>query len=437
MKSLIDPDAESLDRLMEWALRRGFTRSGLAKAMGHSHGYFQNVGKVLLSRLVDALRHLGVPPRAFFDSVFRDQRVDPVLALQLEAENPRPFRHPFLESLAATVAELNTREIDFERVTVSHRATIEQLEELRFRDHERARVELEQLLASLLLPAPEVEGKVPALALAEAAAALTGWAAITRMNSQRDVAGQALTLAFTLARKSKNAWAEGLCYKRGVFLMREYGRSDLALDWVDEARDRFEISGETKDRLHQIVDRATVLLDLGQTEMAPEAFGAAIRLLPTASYRYLAIAHGGLAHLAGDAGNHQIAIGMFNKALACYPDPDYSCAFYYRGLGRAQLASGEVACGVASLRRSMNLLEKFGSDLETAFVALEIAGLLLEHSSSELLDFAAELKVWLPSLQKNRVIREQLNHIVALIELGRLNRVHLEEARQRLSVRSS
>lgn len=61
----------------------------------------------------------------------------------------------------------------------------------------------------------------------------------------------------------------------------------------------------------------------------------------------------------------------------------------------------------------------------------------MEHSSSELLDFAAELKVWLPSLQRNRVIREQLNHIVALIELGRLNRVHLEEARQRLSVRSS
>jgi tetratricopeptide (TPR) repeat protein len=433
MKSPIDPDAESRDRLMEWALRMGFTRSGLAKAMGHSHGYFQNVEKVQLGRLVDALSHLGIPPQAFFDSVFRGQRVDPVLALRLESESPRPVRHLFLDELAAAVAELGTYEIDAAVAAPSHRTTIEQLEELRFRDHERARLDLEQLLELLLKPIPDAaNGRFPALLLGEAAAALTAWAAIARMNSQRDVAGQALAIAFSLARWSKDAWAEGLCYQRGVYLMREFGRSDLALDWVDEARDRFERSGHSKERLQLLVDRATVLLDLEQREEAHATFEAALQRLPTASFRHLAGAYTGLANLAGDSGDSKSAIAFFKKALSCFREPDYTCAFLYRGLGRAQLASLDHNKGLASLRRSIALLQKHGSDLEVALVAIETAGLLVQHQPKELPSLAADLKAWLPGSRRNRVIRDHLNHLVALIELGRLTSMSLEEVEAQL-----
>jgi tetratricopeptide (TPR) repeat protein len=436
MKTPKDDDRGVRRNLFELAQSFGYTRRDLAKAMGRNHGYFQSVDELILNRILEALELLGVPPREFFDRVFNGPPTEPWLLLRLECVNPAAT-HPFLDALVPRLAELATLEVVAEPTTPSHRVKIDHLEDLRFRDRVQAQHELEQLMLALLASASSDGRKLPDLKLAEVAAALTGWAAIQRMHGQHDLAGKALTHAFGLAEKSQNAWAEGLCYKRGAFLMREYGRSDIGLRWIDEARDCFERAGEERERRFLLADRALILIDLGRGTKARLALEAALSQLPADSHRYLGSVYTALGGMAQSEGKADQARGCFERALLCYKTPDYACAHTLQRLGHFQLDQGESSQGIATLRRALELLQKHGSSFEVAVLALDVAALMVKSRDPlELKSFAHQLKQWLPRLGRNPVLRKLLNEIVAEIEMERLTDSSIVDARAQLGRRS-
>jgi tetratricopeptide (TPR) repeat protein len=432
MKEL-DLEAKAREYLVDLAERQGMTRSSLAQALGRNPGYFQSVGKLSLSSILEALPHLGIEPRHFFAGAFVGPRISPTLALRLERERPKGRGDAFLAAIEPKIIEAHAAEVTDDPAP-SNRQVIERLEDLRFRDHDQARAELQRLIHRLLDGAQLECGRFSALMVAEAAAALTCWAAVRRMKGQRDLAGDALVLAFGLAMRSGDAWAEGLCYKRGAFLMREYGRPDTALEWLDEAAFCFERSGDEKERKHLLADRGQVLADLGDTEHARRSFEAALRILPGESFRHIASAHEGYARVAAQIeGRREEAREHLRSALACFRCPDYAYAHVLRGQGSFQLAQGEIALATATLREALGHLQKFGSIFDVAMLALDIAPLVASRKdNSELRTFVDQLRDWLPALRRNRAIRELLDDVLARLEMGRLTDDSLAEARSRL-----
>jgi tetratricopeptide (TPR) repeat protein len=432
MKSPADLDAATRERLFELAERRGMSRSALGKAVGRNHGYFQSVGELIYNRVLEALPHLGVTPRAFFEGVFVEPRIPPVAALLMERESLRRDPDPFLLAVETLIADLAGRSVVADMAAPSHRQVIDRLEDLRFLDHESARVELEELVRSLL-QAPPGGGAIAKTALADAVAALTCWAAVRRMRGRRDVAGEALVVAFGLATRCRSCWAEGLCYKRGAFLMREYGRSDLALDWIDEARDRFDRAGEDRERRHLMGDRALVLVDLGEEEQALHTLHDALGQLPAGSFRHLVGVYEGLASLARKAGRAEEAREHFERALSCFSRPDYAYAHVLQGLGYFELSEGRVDHGTVTLRRVLTLFQQHGNIFDVALLALDLVPLIAAlKNPSELPAFVGQLRGWLPALGRNRALRELINEVLALAELGRLTTPILDAARTKL-----
>jgi tetratricopeptide (TPR) repeat protein len=432
MKTPLDHDAKVREYLFDLAERQGLTRSSLAQALGFNPGYFQQVGELFLSRVLEALPHLGVEPRHFFAGAFVGPRIEPVLALRLARESPANRPDPFLAAIEPKVIEVHAAE-PIDEPAPSNRQVIDRLEDLRFRDHDQARHGLEQLIHRLLDGARLDQGRVSAILLAEAAAALTGWAAIRRMKGHRDIAGEGLAVAFGLATHTGDAWAEGLCYKRGAILMREYGRPDISLDWLDEAHNCFERSGEDKERRFLMVDRGLILADLEENQKSRKSYLAALKILPADSFRHFAATYNGLATLAQIEERFEEAREYLQKTLACFPEPDYLYAYALRCMGGIQLSQGEGKLATATLREALRHFQVYGSIFDVALLTLEIAPLIADRrDTGELRSFVSQARQWLPRLRRNRAIRELLDEVLSLLELGRLTEESLAAARERL-----
>lgn len=427
-----DHAAQAMERLERIARNRGWTAADLSKAMGLNVGYFSTSEDLRLGRLLEALAVAGAPPRAFFAGVFVD-RVDPRDELTLERGFPPKQRHPFLRQLDDDLAPWSTRELDPNLALPSLRPEIARLEELRFYRHADARLGLEELMRRLVAQAP-AEGPLPPSSLAELAVALTGWAAIQRMKGQPDTGGDALGMAFTLARRSGDFWAEGICYKRAAILVKEYGRPDLGLSWLDEASQCFLAAGHTLEQVQLLSERGALLFELGDYELAARTFEAALRFLPVGSFRYIAAAHQGLARIAREEGRREAELNHFEKALSTFPRPDYFYAHSLWGLGTVEIESGILQKGEGRLNEALHLLQQHGSYYDVGYLTLDIATIFQRRNeASKLVILAEALKPWLKTVRRERLLRELFDDFLALIELGKLDEEALRGLRARLA----
>jgi tetratricopeptide (TPR) repeat protein len=412
---LFDKARRHLRRL---ARRKGTNLSRLARAMGRNDGYISTADDLGLNRLEEALGHAEIPPRSFYNGVYVGPRTDPRLELLLARDSPHPPLHPFLRRIERALPELLTRSMDSDVAVPTYREKLSALEDLRFRDAEAALVALEVLAESLLETLIAAESPAARL-LAALATALGTWAASQRMLGQRDLGGAMLAVAFGLARRSGDAWAEGTCYRRAAFLARDYGRPDLGLDWIDEAAACFVLAEESLDQLQLLGERATLLSDFGDYERSDRGFQAALRRLPASSYRHLAAAHHGLAHNALARDEPQKALRHLEDALACYRQPDYASAHTLWGLGEVELRLGRDAAGLKTLRRALDQLQAHGSQRDVAKVTFELAEHLARRGlRTELASLAENLRSWLPKIGRQRGLREVCGQLLATLQLS-------------------
>lgn len=425
--------SQAQDRLARIARNRGLSVSGISEAMGYSVGYLSNSADLRLGRILEALAVAGAPPRSFFEGLFV-ARVDPREELALERGNPPRVSHPFLSSVEESLADWTTREIDASLPAPSHRREIDRLEDLRFYRHAEARAGFEALIGELISSAPRGSGaRSSPVALAEIATALTGWAAIQRMKGQPDIGGDALALAFTLARRSGDFWALGNCYKRGAPLMREYGRPDLGLHWVDEAAHSYLLAGDMVEQIQLTCERGNMLFELADYAGAAQTYKAALVRLPAGSFRYIAAAHQGLARIARVAGDSTAELRHLNCALAAFPSPDYLYGHSLWGVGLVEIEAGADASGQSKLREALVLLQSHGSYFDVAGISLDIAVQVLKKGGAHLASLADSLRPWLKGVRRERLLRELFDDLLALIEMGDLDSVAVAELRERLA----
>jgi tetratricopeptide (TPR) repeat protein len=422
--------AKALARLSRQAKHGDQSLSQLARAMGKNPGYLSTAEGPHLSRIVDGAHVAGLNLRAFFEGIFVDRRLDPRELLHLERDPVRYLRDPFLLACDGALGEIATRVVERTHQRAIWRPMLEQIEDRRYRDREGARKEFETFIRMRLREIDPSTNSVPSHWLADIAAAFTGWAATQRMKGQRDEAADGLEIAFTLARRSRDRWALGICYHRAVLLIREYGRPDVGLDWVDEASSCFLISGDLVEQQQLLVERGLMLVELGDLEEGRETIDAALVCLPASRFRFIAAAYHALAMIAQRQDNLPAALGHLETALACYPRPDYAYAFVLWQQGSAELALGWDTQAIVTLRRGLQFLKEFGSQFDVAKLAITIAEIMIHRERpEELATFAADLSPWVAELQGRTALREQLEDLLAMIEMGELSADGLERIR--------
>jgi len=207
----------------------------LALGFGKPSGYISNLlsGETAIGVqfLYEVRRKFGWSPASLFREGISQPFEDPVATLLSWREQPKLPSCDFLDRLRPRCAELLAAKI--EKVpAASELNLLEDLEEKRFGDCRAAQDGVEELAFGIAFSLESLDGPKPQKRVGELAAALALWATIQRQRGFRDLAINAYSLAFPLAKASRDSWAQGTCYQRAAYLLRDLDRPDLGFDFL-------------------------------------------------------------------------------------------------------------------------------------------------------------------------------------------------------------
>jgi tetratricopeptide (TPR) repeat protein len=274
---------------------------------------------------------------------------------------------------------------------------------------------------------------LPGRRLGELGATLALWATIQRTHGLRDLAIKAFQLAFPLTRRSRYAWAQGICHQRASHVLRDLGRPDLALELLNQALWRFDEADDSLARWRCYVDRGTHYSSLPDFEESTAAYEVALERLPLSDWRFRAGALQGLAYNLHRNGKLVAALGKLERGIAECREPSQITAFLKWRLAAVLFDLNRIAEAKAAFREALALMGQFTSAGDIALVAIDYAEALVRAGHhSESVTLANDVTRWLPELRSNGILHRALSDLIDLALLGKMGLAEVESARAKI-----
>lgn len=374
------PAAAEMPRqvLEKIVLRRGSLR-GLGQQFGRSNMWLwrqvRHNKRIDLAKAEQVLAQLEVPPRFFYEEIL-DQTApyDPVWVLEhFRGESellPDPFLIEVLERLLAL--------LDLTPLLGGARrlAEIDRLDEFRFFDRGAAKRALEMLIREIL---GEVERTAPRRAqLADCAHLMLIWGAVQRARGHRDDCTDAYRLAYRLALKGRDPRPLGIFYYYGSHLLSmEFDQPAHALRFAEQACAIFQQLRDLNLLSQGLVQTGIALYDLKRFAEARGKAVGALRLAPRSAWRTRTAAWIQLGNLANERGQLRAAIGKLNRAKRHCHGSDCLVGFVYWREAAVLGRMGRIVAAGQAYREAIRIFEKVGQGLDVAFVAVDLAEMLI------------------------------------------------------------
>lgn len=374
-------DAAEMPRLVleKIVLRRGSLR-GLGQKFGHSNMWLwrqvRHNKRMDLAKTGQVLEHLEVPPRFYYEEILdQTEPYDPIWLLEHFREGNDLPRDPFL----ATVHDRMLLLLDRKPVPGGSRrlVAIGVLDEKRFFDRRSAKDELEKLTCEILATA---EGAAaPQLSqLADCAHLMMLWGAIQRSRGHRDDCTDAYRLGYRLALAGRDTRPLGIFYYYAAHLLSmEFDEPAHALRFAERACAIFQQLRD-RDLLSQaLVQTGIALYDLERFDDARRKSAAALRLAPRGAWRTRSSAWIQLGNLAKVRGDLRSALGKMSRAKKHCKGSDYLTAFVLWREGAILAGLKRTPAAGRAYRDSILIFERVGQGLDVAFVAVELAEMMM------------------------------------------------------------
>lgn len=450
----VTPEIESLtgeivSRFTQALLSLGAERFGslkeLAQKVGCSATYLYKIQNEerklsfgLIARLISVL---GVTLEAFLRRLLElewagkkgiDQELtgSPVVLLNQWREPGAEKDSPFLKSLGESLAEIGTFEPLVLPASSAWRSLLLVLEEERLRDWRKTRRRLERYILRLVRR-HAAEGRVSRMELADLATLLAAWSAVQRVAGLRGFAIDGLTLAFELAERSKDVWADGFCLQKAAYLSHDLGRDGMAAAMIRKAAVCFSEVGTPEDLARLAIDRGYFSYYCGRLDEAQRLLERGLRTLEPNQRLYRASAHLALARIRREKGDLAGARRELDGAIKCHAPSSIEAA--YTSWEAACLATQFEAMerAKAYFVEALQTFAKYGRAGDLAFVALDYAELLLKTGpKSELNVLIKDVLGWLTPLALSNVcLLKPFENLSALLAMGSVQLAELNNTR--------
>lgn len=372
-------------RLFERIVLRHGSLRGLGEKCGRSSMWIwrqlrQNKG-VDLVKTARVLQLLGIPIRYFYEEILAESpRYDPSwILLHFREGNKDQKRDPFLAALHYRFHRLLDHPLGSAAPPPRRFKEIEALEAERLFDRAAAKRQLEKLGHELLTSAETAAPRgVHRWHLADCADLLLVWGVIQRTCGRRDDATDAYVLAYKLASKSGDTRVLGLFYQRASYLLSELGQPNQGLRFAEKSCRLLRSSRDSGLVAGALVQLTVALADLQQFREARIEAVATLRVASRYDWRSRASVWIILGNIALSHGEYRKALGKFARAQGI-AKTDYlkACIHWRKAVAFGQLQSTENAA--LAFREAIDLFEACGQPLDVAFVAVDLAEMLMQQ----------------------------------------------------------
>jgi tetratricopeptide (TPR) repeat protein len=354
----------------------------------------------------------------------------PVEILLAQREQKELASNAFLGRLSSRIFRLLACEIDGAAKGRSVRAILAELEELRFGDRLAAQKGAEKLAHSILHDLEETKGPKPAGELGELAATLALWATIQRSRGFRDLALNAFTMAFPLARRSGDHWSLGSWYQRAAYLLRDLDRPDLGFDFLGEALNHYSAGQSQIDTWKCLMDRGLMLGSQGKFVESNNVYEISLQRLPGSEWRFRVGAYQGLSVNSQLQGNFEAARSHLASAIGECRKQDLVLAHLKWISARIEAELGHHERSTRLFQEALEQLSHFGSAADVALVCLDQAELFLKlQQYPALVQLVAGVAKWLPKLYANPMLCRAFERFVDLARVARIGLADLENTK--------
>jgi hypothetical protein len=358
---------------------------------------------------------------------------EPEELLLAQRGSEKPETCHFLSRLVPRVQRLKEAPLGADTPGTSFGTYLSAIEEQRFGDRWAALEAAEDLAVRIARYLESVEGPKPATAMGELAATIALWATIQRMRGFRGQAFTAFKAAFPLARHAGNAWAEGSCYQRAAYLLRDVDRADFGHGFINQAGGLFMGAESPIDSWRCLSDKACMLSDCGLHEQSSATYQLALVRLPGSEWRFRVSSLQGLSVNARLTGRPEQARDFLVKAAAECRKQDLVLSHVKWSRALTDFELGDEVGALTGLRQSVELLARFGSAADIALVCMDHAKILLRlNRQRELAPLIKETLGWLPKLRANPILLRTFEQFLDLARVARIGLTDLEKTRERV-----
>ncbi len=338
---------------------------------------------------------------------------------------------PFLSRLAPFLEDIGRKPLLEIRKPMVWRATLMVLEEERTRDWRKTRKRLERYALAL---AGRLAGPDPVTRndLVELASLIAAWAAVQRVAGWRNLALDALQIAFVLAERSADVWTQGFCLQKAAYLTHDLGHNPLALILIERAALCYGEAGTPDDLARILIDRGYFSYYCGRKHDALRLLEAGLRKVDPNQRLYIVAAHLSLARIHRERGDRSRARQELRTAIGCHLPDSVEVAYLSWEAAKQEREFQDAAAAEKLLRDSFRLFAQHGRGGDLAFVALDCAEILLEAQRTADLKrlFRDVLKRLEKMARAGRALAKPFENLAAQLALGGLGRAELDGARQ-------
>jgi tetratricopeptide (TPR) repeat protein len=364
------------------------------------------------------MAQLDVPMRFFYEEMLDESPAyDPCWLLEHYREGNSLPRDPFLAAVHDRLLTLIDRPI-LAGAMRRRRTEIAELEVKRCFDRDAAKNSLEGLCREVLENLEEAR-ELRRGQLADCAHLVLIWAAIQRARGHRDDSCDAYRLGYRLASAGRDPKVLGTFYCYSSHLLIELGQACHALRFAERSCRIFQ---QLRDRdLHAqgLMQTAAALFELGRHGESRIQTIASLRTAPRRSWnvRFAAWLH--LGNLAMERGQARKAWARIKRARVLSRGSGYMQAYTRWREAAALKRLGRLAEAARAFRDAIRLFESYGQSLDVAFVAVDLAEMLMAAGRfSETLTMARALTPCFEKLGSNAQALALWLDLLALILQG-------------------
>lgn len=337
----------------------------------------------------------------------------------------------FLSRLVPRVDRLKEAPLGADTPGTSFSPYLVAIEEQRFGDRWAALEAAEDLAVRIARYLENVDGPKPAMAMGELAATIAQWASIQRARGFRGLAFSAFNAAFPLARHADDPWAEGSCYQRAAYLLRDVARPDFGHGFINEAGGLFMSAESPIDSWRCLSDKACLLSDCKLYQQSNSTYQLALIRLPGSEWRFRASSLQGLGVNARLTGKPEQARNYLIRAADECQKEDLVLGHITWSRALTAFELGDEVGALTGLKQSVELLARFGSAADIALVCMDHAKLLLRlNRQRELVPLIKETLGWLPRLRANPILLKVFEKFLDLARAARIGLTELEKTRE-------
>jgi transcriptional regulator with XRE-family HTH domain len=425
MKSLPPPSQikhtlEAIQGAVANFLPAGTSLTLWAQTLGRAGNYFsrfltgeRSIGVADLLRLLD---RAGISARLFFEEVVERLPEEPLLTILRQHSLPGRLKlnadsgsRPQLFDL---IEELSTRPVMREDIELELPAELAEIDEVRFTSSTIARISLDCFLEERVRCLLENE-VVSSRALAAVVDGLCLRAATSRMCDQTSEAFADYEWAALLDQRCPESVVTARLNHRVAVLFISIERVSLGLRFLDRALRSYVAAGDSIGAAKIFVDRGLAFYRMNLPKDSIRAFEIALQRIPPSLWRYRYACHQGMARNQLALGETQQSIQSLRNAVEAFGDHEEVSKGYLLWMLGSTLASFDVSAAAQFLRQAQHLLETYGSNLEAAQIALELAEILLKaNKKSELAAVGSDLMRKLARFGDHPALKRALDDFV-------------------------